>query len=62
MPDFDEYWDLLDPSKACGNTCNGCGHQGTEPHPCPFLAEIEDDHESLCACCADCEHECAQDT
>lgn len=32
----------------------------TEPHPCPYKVELEDDH-TLCQCCYDCKHECAQD-
>jgi hypothetical protein len=32
-----------------------------ELHTCPFQEEINDDSESLCNCCGDCERECADD-
>lgn len=31
------------------------------PHLCPYGMEINEDHESLCLCCEDCEQECADD-
>lgn len=44
------------------NLCHHCQtNDATEPHPCPYKAEIGDDAETLCNCCADCEYECAQD-
>jgi hypothetical protein len=30
-------------------------------HTCPSLEEINDDSETLCDCCSDCEHECCMD-
>ena len=42
--------------------CGACGvREATEPHPCPYRAEIHDDSESLCTCCDECEQECAWD-
>jgi hypothetical protein len=40
-----------------------CSHSvpGTEPHVCPYRAEIGDDVETLCLCCEACEQECADD-
>lgn len=40
-------------------TCDhyGCDKPAKAPHACPFKQEINDD-ETLCTCCADCEHEC----
>lgn len=33
----------------------------TDDHTCPYQSEINDDDETLCRCCEDCEYECAQD-
>ena len=40
-----------------------CGvNPATEPHPCPYAEEINDnDDPEFCTCCADCQHECAMD-
>jgi len=38
-----------------------CGNQATEPHPCPYREEINDDSETLCTCCQECAQECAND-
>jgi hypothetical protein len=61
----------------CGEDCCGCEiccsdyHYDDEQicdcgnasslHTCPFAEEINNDSESLCNCCNDCTHECAQD-
>ena len=34
---------------------------GRDPHPCPYQQEINDDSETLCNCCAECQAECADD-
>lgn len=34
---------------------------GEPPHTCPYREELGDDYETLCTCCADCQHECAMD-
>lgn len=43
--------------------CRGQGNcrdiADEELHPCPFAAEIYDNNELQCLCCADCSHECA---
>jgi len=44
--------------------CEGmrsCTYPDEEPHICPFKEDINDDSETLCTCCADCQHECAMD-
>jgi len=40
----------------------GCGTEWEgQIHLCPYRADINDDRETLCDCCAACEHECAMD-
>jgi hypothetical protein len=39
----------------------GCSHGSTSPHPCPYRHDVNNDPETLCTCCADCQHECAMD-
>ena len=39
----------------------GCTREAAEPHPCPFLEEIEEDSETLCTCCEWHEEECRLD-
>lgn len=41
--------------------CRCESSEGTEDHTCPYAEEINDDHESLCNCCADCTSQCADD-
>lgn len=36
----------------------GCEHEQTEPHTCPFAEEIEHDSSTLCTCCVYCEQKC----
>lgn len=38
-----------------------CGEPGEDEHTCPFAEDINDDHESLCNCCAECQYQCAMD-
>ena len=42
-----------------------CGRCHTKlarpPHTCPFSSEINDDNETLCDCCDECEYECAME-
>ena len=38
-----------------------CSEEDIEEHTCPFLVEINDDSESLCTCCAECEENCVMD-
>jgi len=38
-----------------------CPGDKPEPHECPFQADVHDDHEFLCRCCAKCENECRDD-
>ena len=30
-------------------------------HTCPYAEDINDDSDSLCNCCSNCEHECCMD-
>jgi len=41
-------------------TCK-CGKPGEFDHPCPYSEDINNDSESMCNCCADCQHECCMD-
>ena len=44
------------------NKCERCKiNDAEELHPCPYNEDINDDSETLCNCCADCQHECAMD-
>lgn len=42
--------------------CNNCKiREKTELHTCPFKVEIDDDIESVCDCCEECQDQCADD-
>ncbi len=42
--------------------CQSCGKNPAEDlHPCPFQSDVNDDHETMCNCCPDCEHNCLMD-
>lgn len=41
---------------------HNCPNQGQADHTCPFNEEVEDDFETLCNCCKECENECAKDS
>lgn len=42
--------------------CERCGvNDATEPHSCPYKADINDDPDTLCTCCSECANECAMD-
>lgn len=38
-----------------------CDMYDYEEHTCPFSEESDNDYESLCNCCAFCQHQCAMD-
>lgn len=44
--------------------CENCkSREGTEElHTCPYAEEINGDQESLCNCCAECQHNCYMDS
>lgn len=42
-------------------TCNSDDNLYDEGHTCPFAEEIHGDSETLCTCCAYCEHQCGMD-
>lgn len=53
---------MSDENEIDGPVCEGCKKQPAEdPHPCPFKEEINDDSETLCNCCKDCQYECRMD-
>lgn len=33
----------------------------TEPHTCPFAVDINDDRDTLCRCCENCQDDCAME-
>ena len=39
----------------------GCTGEATDPHTCPYKEDINDDHETLCTCCENCQNGCAMD-
>jgi len=42
--------------------CPSCGsNDATELHTCPYQQDVNDDDESLCTCCPDCQYECGMD-
>ena len=38
-----------------------CGSDPESLHICPYQQDINGDSETLCNCCSECEHQCAQD-
>jgi hypothetical protein len=51
--DFDDY---------SNNEICKCGKSASmDDHTCPFREELNNDSESLCNCCANCQYECAMD-
>lgn len=45
----------------CGCPCPKCKTRAAaEPHICPYADELYDD-KTLCTCCTECEHNCADD-
>ena len=45
----------------CNEKCKCEKNPAAEEHTCPYSVEINDDTESLCTCCEDCESNCADD-
>jgi hypothetical protein len=42
--------------------CSRCEvNDAQSEHTCPYAEEINNDSDSLCDCCSDCEHECCMD-
>jgi len=45
-----------------GKKCPKCNiNEAAEDHTCPYREDIEDDSESVCNCCVDCENQCYLD-
>ncbi len=57
--DEKQLLDLCD--SGCWRSYRLCGNAPTDPHVCPFKAEINDDVETKCTCCDSCARECAED-
>ena len=51
----------LPPEDRCDRGTLHCEGPCEYLHTCPYRVEINDDNESLCNCCGECEGECAQD-
>lgn len=46
----------------CSDYGGRCDEEAADiPHICPYAQEINDDSDTLCRCCPDCEHECCMD-
>jgi hypothetical protein len=42
--------------------CKKCGkYPATQPHPCPYNSDVNNDNETLCNCCYHCASICADD-
>ena len=42
--------------------CSMCEiNEAQSKHTCPYAEDINDDSDSLCNCCSNCEHECCMD-
>lgn len=51
----------ISPDSVSPELCSRCGdNYATEPHPCPFAQEINDD-DTMCTCCEACTNDCADD-
>ena len=47
--------------EGCGGR-SGCKNPpSAESHTCPYAEDVNDDHETECFCCEDCQSECADD-
>ena len=53
---------LLIADVSSSGKCSRCEvNDAQSEHTCPYAEEINDDGDSLCDCCSDCEHECCMD-
>jgi hypothetical protein len=61
MPRNDEY--EAAPNEPSAETkCDKCKDAPAEPlHSCPYQADVHNNDEFQCDCCASCTHECAMD-
>ena len=42
--------------------CSSCEvNDAQSEHTCPYAEQINNDSDSLCDCCSDCEHDCCMD-
>lgn len=42
--------------------CQRCGNLPTlDSHTCPYSEDVNNDYESKCNCCSDCQGECCMD-
>lgn len=43
--------------------CERCGiNEASDSHLCPMRQELDDDQETECTCCEECEQQCREDT
>jgi hypothetical protein len=49
------------PEQAICQGRHGCQNPAAELHVCPYQSEINDDNETLCNCCSECERDCSDD-
>lgn len=49
----------VDTTLTCKNIY--CINAATKLHPCPHLSDVGNDNKTLCNCCEDCQHDCADD-
>lgn len=50
----------IDP-KSEDNTSGCTCSSSEEAHTCPYKEEINQDFDTLCTCCAECQYQCCQD-
>jgi len=42
--------------------CPHCGvNPASDPHPCPYDEDVNNNPDSSCTCCEECEYQCAMD-
>lgn len=51
----------IEPEKVVCGARDNCKNPRAEAHTCPFKREINNDNETLCTCCPDCQQECSDD-
>lgn len=54
-PDHDTVGDGFEKCQRCGKK------PATDYHTCPYRSEINNDDETMCNCCEECQHECGMD-
>lgn len=58
----EELSKLQQPTVSSSGKCSKCEVNDAQlEHTCPYSEEINDDSDSLCDCCSDCEYQCCMD-